>query len=312
MPKLNPRRKRKRRPQPAPNTTEPYDSRRAVERAQSQYYNGDSTQYTGIDSFGGSMLNGGNPTGLPLNVLGMQGAGSDQASSLAAARSAGLSGMGTSGTSDSTGLMGSSSGSGALGTSGNGITMPTSLSLPSSLDQSNNFGSQQTSQPNWFEQRRPNLSSPFKPDQPELRHRANPYADVPSLYDLYSQYSRRSPVLQRFGADIFQNGSGNVDQLPMDLPAGPDYVIGPGDGLSIDLWGGVSQRLRRVVDREGKIALPEVGDVQVAGTHFGRRAAHGPECSAEPVSRRASRRFAGPAAYGKGLRRGGRSISRRI
>jgi len=29
---------------------------------------------------------------------------------------------------------------------------------------------------------------------------------------------------------------------PMDLPVGPDYVIGPGDGLEIDLWGGVSQR----------------------------------------------------------------------
>ncbi len=55
----------------------------------------------------------------------------------------------------------------------------------------------------------------------------------------------------------------------MDLPAGPDYVVGPGDGLSIDLWGGVSQRLRRVVDREGKIALPEVGDVQVAGRTLG-------------------------------------------
>jgi protein involved in polysaccharide export with SLBB domain len=176
--------------------------------------------------------------------------------------------MGTSAGSDSTDLTGSQGGS-ALGMSGNGVTLPTSLSLPSSLNQSNNFGPQQTSEPNWFEQRRPNLSSPFKPDQPELRHRANPYADVPSLYDLYSQYSRRSPVLQRFGADIFQNGSGNIDQLPMDLPAGPDYVIGPGDGLSIDLWGGVSQRLRRVVDREGKIALPEVGDVQVAGRTLG-------------------------------------------
>ena len=28
--------------------------------------------------------------------------------------------------------------------------------------------------------------------------------------------------------------------IPMDLPAGPDYVVGPGDGLSIDLWGGVT------------------------------------------------------------------------
>jgi polysaccharide export outer membrane protein len=51
----------------------------------------------------------------------------------------------------------------------------------------------------------------------------------------------------------------------MDLPVGPDYVVGPGDGLSVDLWGGVSQRLYRVVDREGRVSLPEVGPILVSG-----------------------------------------------
>jgi protein involved in polysaccharide export with SLBB domain len=51
----------------------------------------------------------------------------------------------------------------------------------------------------------------------------------------------------------------------MDVPAGPDYVVGPGDGLSIDLWGGVSQRIYRVVDREGRVSLPEVGPLLVSG-----------------------------------------------
>lgn len=102
-------------------------------------------------------------------------------------------------------------------------------------------------------------------DGPRLLHRANPYADVPSLYDLYAQYSRQSGPPRRFGVDIFQNGTGNFDQLPMDLPAGPDYVVGPGDGLNIDLWGSVSQRLHRVVDREGKLSLPEIGSIQAAG-----------------------------------------------
>src|SRR5262249_3135760 len=59
------------------------------------------------------------------------------------------------------------------------------------------------------------------------------------------------------------------DELPMDMPVGLDYVLGPGDGLNIDLSGGVSQRLRRVVDRTGRVALPEVGDVQVAGRTLG-------------------------------------------
>ena len=106
-------------------------------------------------------------------------------------------------------------------------------------------------------------------DQPALLHRASPYADVPSLYDLYSQYSVRPPVLKRFGVDIFETGTGNLEQLPMDLPAGPDYVLGPGDGLNIDLWGSVSQRLHRVIDSEGRLSLPEVGVVQVSGHSLG-------------------------------------------
>ena len=102
-------------------------------------------------------------------------------------------------------------------------------------------------------------------NHPFLHHRADPYADVPSLYDLYAQYSKRPPTLERFGMDVFRNGTGNFDQLPMDMPVGPDYVLGPGDGLSIDLWGSISQRLQRVVDREGRVALPEVGTVEVNG-----------------------------------------------
>jgi protein involved in polysaccharide export with SLBB domain len=110
---------------------------------------------------------------------------------------------------------------------------------------------------------------PKPPQQPMLRHRPNPYADVPSLYDLYAQYSRRSLTLERFGEDVFRDGTSNFDELPMDMPVGMDYVVGPGDGLSIDLWGGISQRLLRVVDREGRVALPEVGLVEVSGKNLG-------------------------------------------
>ena len=106
-------------------------------------------------------------------------------------------------------------------------------------------------------------------DRPQIRQKPNPYADVPSLYDLYSQVSRRPAVLEQFGMEVFQNGTGNADELPLDLPVGPDYVLGPGDGLSIELWGAVSQRLQRTVDRAGLVALPEVGTVHVAGRKLG-------------------------------------------
>ena len=55
----------------------------------------------------------------------------------------------------------------------------------------------------------------------------------------------------------------------MDLPVGPDYVLGPGDGLNIQLSGSVAQRLARVVDPEGKVALPEVGAIEVSGRNLG-------------------------------------------
>ncbi len=102
-----------------------------------------------------------------------------------------------------------------------------------------------------------------------FRKQPNPYGMVPSLYDLYEQTPAQGRKLERFGASVFANGTGNLDQLPMDVPVGPDYVIGPGDGLNVDIWGSVSQRLPRVVDREGRLSLPEVGTVLVAGKTLG-------------------------------------------
>ena len=106
-------------------------------------------------------------------------------------------------------------------------------------------------------------------EQVRMVRRPNPYADVPSLYDLYVQAGSRNRPLERFGLDVFRKGTTNPDYIPMDLPVGPSYVVGPGDSLSIDLWGGVSQRLLRTVDRQGRVALPEAGPVLVSGRTLG-------------------------------------------
>ena len=92
-----------------------------------------------------------------------------------------------------------------------------------------------------------------------------PYVDVPSLYDMYLQSVPQPPSPERFGMEVFENGTRDSQLIPFDLPVGPDYVVGPGDGLAIDLWGGVSQRIVRTVDREGKVSLPEAGPLLVAG-----------------------------------------------
>jgi polysaccharide biosynthesis/export protein len=102
------------------------------------------------------------------------------------------------------------------------------------------------------------------PSQRLLR-RPNPYEEIPSLYDMYLQAAARPPAVERFGMQVFENGTRDLQMIPMDLPVGPEYVLGPGDGVSVDLWGGVSRRFYRVVDREGRLSLPEVAPILVAG-----------------------------------------------
>lgn len=99
----------------------------------------------------------------------------------------------------------------------------------------------------------------------EMTRTPSPYTDIPSFYDMYVQAVTRPTTPRRFGSEVFENGIRDPQLIPMDLPAGPDYVVGPGDGLSIDVWGGVSQRFFRTVDREGRISLPEAGPLLVSG-----------------------------------------------
>jgi protein involved in polysaccharide export with SLBB domain len=108
--------------------------------------------------------------------------------------------------------------------------------------------------------------------EPQVLHRPTPY-NMLSLRDLYTQLPDQNGKLKRFGSDLFLNhdsfstnqfGS-NARPTPLDVPAGLAYVVGPGDNLTIDLWGSVTQSFTRIVDREGKLALSEAGPVQVAG-----------------------------------------------
>jgi len=98
---------------------------------------------------------------------------------------------------------------------------------------------------------------------------ANPYSDIPSLYDMYVQAAASQRPAGRFGLDVFRNTTNQPDIVPMDLPVGPDYVVGPGDSLAIDLWGSVSQRMVRLVDRQGRVALPDTAPLLVSGKSLG-------------------------------------------
>jgi protein involved in polysaccharide export with SLBB domain len=115
-------------------------------------------------------------------------------------------------------------------------------------------------------------------DEPNGLHRPAPY-NLRSLRDLYTQVPDSPQDLKRFGSDVFVTRgvtSGPLRSnplgaaMPLDVPLGPDYVLGPGDELSISIWGGISQVLTRLVDREGSIMLPEAGQIQIAGLTLDR------------------------------------------
>ena len=109
------------------------------------------------------------------------------------------------------------------------------------------------------------LEHPEDPSPVRMVHSPNPYGDVPSLYEMYVQPAAAQRPAERFGVDLFRNTERRPDVIPMDLPVGPDYVVGTGDTLAVDFWGSASQRLIRLVDREGRIALPEAGPLLVQG-----------------------------------------------
>lgn len=241
-------------PAPAPQPAVP-DQNRQLQRARGQSFQENDQFFSTLDGF---TPNGNLPSGVPP----------EQRPGLLSASATDLgpsSGMGAPSSPISSGLAGSDPLSFGYGLDSYG----SSLDPISGGDYGNSEPLTQASLQDHSQPPIPKYEG-TRYQSPELRHHANPYANVPSLYDLYAQYgTSRGAKLDRFGADVFVNGSGNVDELPMDLPAGPDYILGPGDGLTLNVWGSVSQRLRRVVDREGRLSLPEVGTIQVAGRNLG-------------------------------------------
>lgn len=92
---------------------------------------------------------------------------------------------------------------------------------------------------------------------------------APPIPDAITEFQRlvlesTGQQLPIFGASLFNNVPSTF--APVDnIPVSPDYVIGPGDELRIQLFGQVNQQGSFFVDRSGNIAFPDVGSIHVAG-----------------------------------------------
>lgn len=125
---------------------------------------------------------------------------------------------------------------------------------------------------NLREQERTNSST----DLPNVVRQTAPY-DLQSMHDLYTQIPNEDVRLKRFGSDVFVNRNAfaftrgiSGRDTPLDVPLGPDYIVGAGDTLKIDLWGGVTESFSRLIDRDGRIFLPEAGSIEIAGLSLGK------------------------------------------
>jgi protein involved in polysaccharide export with SLBB domain len=80
-------------------------------------------------------------------------------------------------------------------------------------------------------------------------------------------------TLPMFGYDLFRKAPNTF--APVDrIPVTPDYTIGPGDELLVHVWGQVESSQSVVVDRNGMINLPKVGQVSVVGVRYQNLQAH--------------------------------------
>lgn len=76
-------------------------------------------------------------------------------------------------------------------------------------------------------------------------------------------------TLTQFGYNFFRPSAPGFAPLT-DIPVGPDYVIGPGDRIILNLWGVIEGTYELEVSRSGEVVLPKVGSVKVWGVTFDR------------------------------------------
>jgi protein involved in polysaccharide export with SLBB domain len=113
---------------------------------------------------------------------------------------------------------------------------------------------------------------PSAPATPEPEEAATASALPPPARDELSPIERlvagNTPDpharLRQFGYDLFTRVPTTFAPVT-DVPVGPDYVLGPGDHLNVLLWGGVQEGYQVEVNRNGAVALPRLGVVQVWG-----------------------------------------------
>ena len=75
-------------------------------------------------------------------------------------------------------------------------------------------------------------------------------------------------ALEPFGYDLFEAKEGGGFDPVTTGPVPPDYVLGPGDTVRVQLYGNVNGIYESEVTRDGILNVPELGPITVAGLSF--------------------------------------------
>ncbi|MFL6601394.1 MAG: SLBB domain-containing protein [Steroidobacteraceae bacterium] len=73
--------------------------------------------------------------------------------------------------------------------------------------------------------------------------------------------------LKPFGYDLFQRSPSTFAPVT-NVPVPAEYTVGPGDELSVQLYGNQNRNLTLPVGRDGRVNFPELGPINVGGQLF--------------------------------------------
>ena len=91
----------------------------------------------------------------------------------------------------------------------------------------------------------------------------NPIPTEPEEEEEFEQVAELKP----FGYDIFAN-SPQTFAPTMDIAIPSNYIVGPGDKISIQIFGKETAELELEVNREGQVVFPQYGPFTVSGLSF--------------------------------------------
>jgi len=97
---------------------------------------------------------------------------------------------------------------------------------------------------------------------------ANGHSSIEAVFS--DKFPRSIPRgLKQFGYDVFGQTPSNFTPLG-DIPVASDYIVGPGDTFTINIWGNTNLSYSVSVKRNGTIFIPKVGPIKVWGLSYGK------------------------------------------